>query len=147
MPLFSFEDYTVCNNSLIMDLSCIVSKPKLCTCVSCNICLLQATKPLFPWRPYEIPDNATFEGEYTLGYTMLVQEWSDRIVQPTPTRKHNAVHHYYTCIQTLRCICLYRRDVDWFIHCGYLCPCVRSNRQRKHQPIHIHDLLRRDQRL
>jgi hypothetical protein len=47
----------------------------------------RAMKPLFPWRPYEIPENATFEGEYTLGLRMLVQQWSDRVITPVPTRE------------------------------------------------------------
>ncbi|XP_069125095.1 mammalian ependymin-related protein 1-like [Argopecten irradians] len=35
-----------------------------------------------PWRPVEIPGNATFEGEMTLGgpgESFVVQEWSDKI--------------------------------------------------------------------
>ncbi|XP_062498904.1 mammalian ependymin-related protein 1-like [Corticium candelabrum] len=33
----------------------------------------------FPWRPYEIPENAHFIGEFTLGGNLLVTEWSDAI--------------------------------------------------------------------
>ncbi|XP_062523823.1 mammalian ependymin-related protein 1-like [Corticium candelabrum] len=47
----------------------------------------EARKPFFPWQPYEIPDNATFEGEYTLGQSLRVQVWSDRVVAPIPIRE------------------------------------------------------------
>jgi hypothetical protein len=35
--------------------------------------------PFFPWRPYEIPEDSHFLGQYTLGGQLLVQEWSDAV--------------------------------------------------------------------
>ncbi|XP_065834854.1 mammalian ependymin-related protein 1-like [Oscarella lobularis] len=44
------------------------------------------TEPFFPWQPYEIPPDATFEGEYTIGggeCLITAVEFSDR-VGPSP---------------------------------------------------------------
>ena len=50
--------------------------------------LLQRTEPFFPWQPYEIPPDATFEGEYTIGggeCLITAVEFSDRV---GPSRKY-----------------------------------------------------------
>lgn len=48
-----------------------------------------------PWDPYDVPDNSTFEDQYTVGGpgdSVEVQEWSDR----KPARQHETWVGVYT---------------------------------------------------